>query len=96
MRSGVAGVLHEARLDGERAPHEHLETRLGDQRGQCRVVGVLQRAVMPVEPADGGLQRKPAVERRPARIGMCLHLGARDVPEDVGKFSLEKSELRHA
>ena len=95
VRGGVAGVLHEARLDGERAADQRLEARLGEQRGQRRVVGVLQRAVVPVEPADGGLQRQPAVERRAARIGMRQRLGARGVPEDVGKFGLQEGELRH-
>ena len=95
VRGGVAGVLHEARLDGERAADQRLEARLGEQRGQRRVVGVLQRAVVPVEPADGGLQRQPAVERRAARIGMRQRLGARGVPENVGKLGLQEGELRH-
>ena len=95
VRGGVAGVLHEARLDGERAADQRLEARLGEQRGQRRVVGVLQRAVVPVEPADGGLQRQPAIERRAARIGMRQRLGARGMPENVGKFGLQEGELRH-
>ena len=96
VRGGVAGVLHEARFDGERAADQRLEARLGQQCGQRRVVGVLQRAVVPVEPADGGLQRQPAVERCAARIGMRQRLGARGVTENVGKFGLQEGELRHA
>ena len=52
---GVAGVLDEARLDGERAPDQRLEAWLGEQRGERPVVRVLQRAVVPVNPTDGGL-----------------------------------------
>ena len=96
VRGGVAGVLHEARLDRERAADQRLEARLGEQRGERRVVRVFQRAIVAVEPADGGLQRQPAVERRAARIGMRQGLGPRGMPENVGKFGLQEGELRHA
>jgi hypothetical protein len=44
---GVAGVLHKARLDRESAAEERLEARLGKQRGKRRVVGVVQRGIVP-------------------------------------------------
>ena len=66
---GVAGVLDEARLGRKRAADQRLERRFGEMRGERRLVGILQRPVVPVEPLDRGLQRQPAVERRGARVG---------------------------
>lgn len=57
VHCGVTGVLHEARLDSERAANQCLKTWLGKQCGQRWVVGILQCTIVPVKPADGGLQR---------------------------------------
>ena len=95
VRGSVAGVLDEARLDRKRAPDQRLERGLGEMGGERRLVGVLQRPVMPVQPLDRGLQRQPAVERGGARIGMGEIFRPRGVGEDVGEFGLQKGELRH-
>ena len=53
----------------------------------------LQRPVMPVEPTDGSLKCKPAIECRTAGIGMRQCLGACDAPENVWKLGLQEGEL---
>ena len=95
VRGCVAGVLHKAGLDGERPADQHLEAWLGEQRRQRPVVRVFQRAVVPVNPTDGGLQCQPAVERRGPWVGMGQRLGARGVTKNLGKLGLQEGELRH-
>ena len=95
VRRGVAGVLDEARLDGERAADQRLESSVRREGGERRIVGVPEGAVVPVEPVDRGLQSQPSVERGGARIGLREILRARRVTEDVGKLGLQEGELRH-
>ena len=95
MRCGVAGVLDEARLGGERLSDQGPEGRLGKVCRQRRLERVFQGAVVAKKPVDRGFQREPSIERRGTRIGMGETLRPRRMRKDVGEFVFQEGELRH-
>jgi hypothetical protein len=95
MRCGVAGVLDEARLGGDRLSDQGPEGRLGKVCRQRRLERVFQGAVVAKKPVDRGFQREPSIERRGTRIGMGEILRPRRMRKDVGEFVFQEGELRH-